>query len=214
LRKSQFALALVLVWIGLGVGYCSPTGLNVVPTADVLSKDTYVVLSPWSGGLRFGPEGEIYSLLQVGAGRSVEVGLDQWVNNGILDSRLNAKWKLMEEESGRPAIAIGVQNVARYSNDQPYMVATKALDRSGRSRLHAGLISMDGASRAMLGLDKSCGPTIALQADYVSGNENSLTAGFALKLAESTALWVARSFPNGSGSKSDYFVRLGFSARL
>ncbi|MDH7481452.1 MAG: hypothetical protein QHH26_05660 [Armatimonadota bacterium] len=209
MRKLKYVFALSLVCICLGNSYCSPTGLNIIPTADVLEKDVFMVETPYSGGMRFGPEGDSYVLLQIGAGNGVEVGVDQRIEDGHLDAWMNAKWRCLEEDGGRPAVAIGVQNFSRNTEKQPYLVMSKSFKPA---RLHAGVIKMEGVSSVMLGFDKTLSPKFAVQADYISGEENGLTAGFRLQIGKTATLWAAHSFPNSSATKPDYFIRLGWNA--
>lgn len=195
----------------MGYGLCSPTGLNVIPTADVLERDTFRLDTPFSGGLRFGPDGDMYVLLQVGAGNGMEVGIDQRVQDGRAESWLNAKWRLIEEDGTRPALAIGVQNLARNRDEEAYLVMSKSFKPA---RIHMGLIQAKDRSEAMLGLSRRLTPALALQADYVSGKENGLTAGVGIAVASNATLLVARSFPNDSSRDAEYMIKFGLSARF
>ncbi len=211
MRKSKYILALSLVCVCLGVGFCSPTGLNVIPTADVLDKDVFILETPCSGGLRFGPEGDSYALLQIGVGKGMEIGLDQREMNGHIDAWLNAKWRCLEEDGVRPAVAIGVKNFSKDTKKQPYLVMSKSLKLG---RLHAGIIKIEDVSRMMLGFDKTLNQKLAVQADYISGAENRFTAGFRMQIGKAATLWAARSFPNSSAGEPEYFIRLGWEAKF
>jgi len=211
LSKLICCLVLLAALICTEYGLCSPTGLNVIPTADVLEKDTYRLDTPFSGGMRFGPDGDMYVLLQVGAGNGMEVGIDQRVDNGYSESWLNAKWRIMEEDGIRPALAIGVQNISRKHEEEPYLVVSKSLKPA---RFHLGVMRVSGESQAMLGLDRRLGPSLAMQADYVSGRENGFSAGIGIEITKNATLLVARSFPTDPSRDAEYMLKFGMSTRF
>lgn len=179
----------------------APSGLNVIPTADVLDRGVLSLETesagagrPWSDGC------DQYNLLQIGLGNGVEFGIDRCVDSSSV--WLNAKWQVAKDPA---AAAIGIQGAGEKA--QPYLVVSK---ESPLARVHGGFIGMEGRWRWMLGLDKALGDRIALQADYVSGRENSLSLGMALTLNRTLAVTFARSLANSGQSGSGHIINLAW----
>lgn len=188
----------------------APSGLNVIPTADVLDRGTVSLEFETAGpGLPWDSGCDDFLLFQIGAGNGVELGVDRCLNDP--ESWINVKWRVLDESDGRPALALGVQGIGYDDVAQPYVVALKTF---GDTRLHTGLLAIDGKTRWMLGADHPLSRQVVLQADYTSGDENSTTFGIAFAVSDSLSLTVARSVGNSAETGNGYIVNLAWSRVL
>ncbi|MHB9035506.1 MAG: hypothetical protein ACYC64_02485 [Armatimonadota bacterium] len=212
MRRRLFAIA-CFVGVVLSNGQwavCAPSGLNVIPTADVLGKGVMSLETESDGnGRPWGDDCDRFALLQFGVGNGIEMGADQCLNDS--NAWINFKWRVRNESNGSPAVALGTQAIADNGRPQPYVVTTKSL---GKLRLHTGVIDIDRKFRWMLGMDHPLGGRIAFQADYISGNENSMTYGVAVSLSNSLSLTLAKSVPNGTDTGNGHVVNLAWTMPL
>ncbi len=189
----------------------APSGLNVIPTADVLDESMVSLeIESVGTGTPWGGDCDSFALLQFGVGRGIEFGLDR-STSGSSDHWLNAKWRVLDESRTTPAVALGTQTVSKNDHPQPFAVATR---RFGRMRLHGGIIDIERKTRCMVGVDHSHGSRFTFQADYISGNENSASFGVVACLNCSLSLTVARSIGNSVDSGDGYVVNFAWSTPL
>jgi hypothetical protein len=121
---TQVRALLLAVLVLPVLALAAPTGLNAMPTAEVLAIGEARVQyeTDGSGKLFVPPDGALYGT-QVGLLLGLEGGVDEVVDKGTV---YNLKWRMQGEGMMRPAIAIGVQNVTPDEKPQFYVVATKS----------------------------------------------------------------------------------------
>jgi hypothetical protein len=159
--KLSFALACMIL---PGVALAGPTGLYLMPIADIL-KDRECCLTSAAQG-----QGRIYSKaggLTLGVGDRFEAGFDQDLAGG---STYNIKLQMGECETGavRGAISVGLANCTADACD-PYIVGR--LDFAG-CRCHAGLWRTQGACRFMAGADFPLSPALSGSIEGLSGPDS------------------------------------------
>lgn len=188
----------------------APSGLNVIPTADTLEKGEISLEAESVGtGFPWYDDCDSFILFQVGLGSGIELGVDRcWSES---DTWVNAKWRAVDESGNRPAVALGVQGISGDEVAQPYAALLKTI---GPTRVHAGLIAVNSKTRLMLGADHPLGSRAALQADYVSGDENSVTIGAALDVGGGFSLTIAQSVGNSDETEDGQIVNLAWSSAL
>lgn len=186
---------------------CAPSGLNVIPTADVLDKgDVSLEIESDGRGRPWGDDCDSFSLLQFGVGNGVELGVDQCLNNP--DTWINIKWRVCDESGRLPALALGVQGISYDELAQPYIAVLKSI---GDTRFHMGAMKIDHKTRLVFGLDRPLGSRVTFQADYTSGDENSTTYGIAVSLSNSLSLTLVRSLGNAVETGNGHIINLAWS---
>lgn len=171
MRITLFLFLAVFSLIG---AWAYPTGLNAIPTANILDPlEARVDYESGGSGKLFVPEGATLYGTQIGLLLGLEVGMDRISDH---DSVYNLKWRLKGEGLVTPAFAVGVQNVAHGMKSQYYAVATKKLLLADFS---AGTLRADGDTMGMIGVEGKLGP-ITVKADHVTGqlNRTSASVGF------------------------------------
>lgn len=193
---------LVVAFLAVPGVLAAPSGLNVMPTADVLDRWTVSIEAESSGtGTPWGDGCESFALLQVGLGGGVEIGFDHCTSDP--NQWLNVKWRVVDEAGEHPALAIGTQALDGTGRPQPFAVATKTL---GGLRAHLGGVGIERKTRLMFGLDHSISDSLTLQADFISGDENTISYGASVLLTDSLWLTVARSVGNSAETGRGYIV--------
>lgn len=165
-----------------------PTGLNLMPTADVLSAiQTRVDYQSSGGGLLYVPSGETVVGVEGGAPLGLEAGVDR---AGSLGAMYNAKWQVFGDGLVMPAIAVGVQGLNSKVRAQDYIVATKSLlptsiiSLSGLqvdARVSAGLLRQNDRTAVMYGASASLG-ALSIKADHVNGMAGRVRDGNAVSV--------------------------------
>jgi hypothetical protein len=185
------AIAL-LALIAAPPAWAAPSGLNLIPTADVLADQTVALEYLAEGVQLFDRDCNHWALLEAGVGGRLEFGVDRCFS-GEGDTAGNLKYLLSEPAPGRPAVAVGVQALAAGDDPQPYLVATA---EAGRLRLHAGAVLLGNQGQLMLGLEAPLVRRFGLQIDHITGADNSSGIGVRAELGKSVELTGARLLPN------------------
>ncbi|HOS42154.1 MAG TPA: hypothetical protein PK794_00530 [Armatimonadota bacterium] len=186
--RSVFVLALLggLSLIAAAV----PTGLNAMPTANVLGlgEARFEYESAGSGKLYVPANAVVYGT-QTGFILGLEGGLDE-VGGA---TRANGKWRLKGEGIITPALAIGIQNLG--GDLQYYGVATKSFILAA---VHAGLLrdTDTDTNVTMLGANANLGPLV-VKVDKLNGGALDRTAvGASLRLGTITVSGTSYDFDN------------------
>jgi len=188
-------LLLIAIFPALPSAYGAPSGLNTIPTADVLDDGAISLEIESSGtGRPWGDDYDHFSLIQLGFQGGVEMGVDMCLTDS--SAWLNAKWRLCDESTHIPAIAVGVQSVSDKGRAQPYLIVLRSL---GKARVHGGFLRDDGGTRWMAGLDTTLAGMVTFQTDYISGEEDSLTYGIAVPLSRQVSVTLVNSIGNLAG---------------
>lgn len=189
----------------------SPTGLNIIPTADVLAHGEANIGIQLNGG----PTSSGYQFFnqfqtQLGIGDNIEFGYD--VSLGpVGGSFWNAKYLLFPELRRRPALAVGLlSNVGLFDN--PLYITSFITD--GQARIHAGLIQVDGTPRVMLGWELWHNELLMLQADYISGPRTYSSFGLVYNWPNGISINIAQQMGNSTSAANAYLVVLGWTGSV
>lgn len=184
-----------------GAVRAAPSGLNVIPTADILPIGEISLEGEFTGERPLPSiAGEFALESQVGITPRLEAGIDLALGTGSLGQYplLNAKWLLLPESRRVPAVALGVQNITLEQSPQPYLILTRTL---GKTRLHAGAIYISPSTVGMAGIDHLLSKRLLFQADYTGGEvEGFISAGFVSELLPRVALNYALTVPSEGGA--------------
>ncbi len=179
----------------------APSGLNTVPTADVVPPGQLVAqLQNGNTELRgqeslfHRPEPAYQTQFGLFVPR-VEAGLDL-VTPGVAGGYrpvCNLKAVALEEGYTRPAVALGAAQIGRGFATVYYVLASRTLNygqlqyRRFRAhhrnlklhgiRLHVGALGPRAALRGMLGADIEISDHFVLDADAVAGSDHAMTLG-------------------------------------
>jgi len=187
-----------------------PTGLNLMPTADVL--DAGVTRAEYefnhSGKLYAAPDATVVGT-QVGSFFAMEGGIDNVTDRGTL---YNLKWRPIADGRRGLRAALGAQNLGSDGTPQYYAVATKPM---GRARLSAGVITepsgRDFTTLGMVGLALRGGPVI-VKVDHV-WNDRVDRSGVSIGLVYHT-LAVSGAMYTADGASKEYAVTVSFVNRF
>jgi len=209
--RTVIPKAVVLAYLMIALAQCAyaaPTGLNVMTTADVLGHNE-VALEYQNDGVRlFGDDCSHWALLQLGLLDRVELGVDRCFD-GEMGTFGNAKVLLQEEEETRPAVAVGVQNLADGESAQPYVVLAK--DTAG-ARLYLGVIRLDGDIEIMAGVECGLSEPVTLMVDHVTGEESASGVGLGVDLTEGLSLCLSRVIAHSADGDDSWQVILGLAS--
>ncbi len=200
---------LVLTTCTLGcalIVQASPTGLNIMPTADALA--------PGMSNYQYEFNSEKANVADRGTIVGTESGLGMGIMEGGVDqishvgTVYNLKMILSPGSQENPALAVGVQNVGRDAKPQYYLVASKSLidipEAQTRAAFHIGaLLDTDGRSRPMYGGDLTVG-MVVVKLDQVglakTGVHTAMSAG--LKFGGLTATVTSYDIYKKTGNLS------------
>jgi len=229
--KQLYILALGLA--SACASAAAPTGLNVIPTTDIVPDGS------WIGGIVNGntsltgnpfyrqPQWQFQS----------QVSLAPWLEGGIDDATtpdvdsntgvFNVKALVMTENEWQPNVALGLWNVADHQKPGYYLTMSKTLNydqqqeerfrahhRRNRKllgiRAHLGM-TLDGRgfTQPFTGTDIQLSETAVFQADWVHGSGNVATAGIAYIFPDGrTVLTPAITFSNDTGRFNGLIIGL------
>ena len=200
-----FAAAAVIATAALA----APTGLNIIPTADLLSRGE-IALEYQADGVRlFDAECDHWVLLEIGFSDRFEAGVDRcW--DGDTATFGNAKLLLLGERGHRPAVALGVQGWGGEGASDPYLVASR---NAGRARWHLGVIRREGDTEAMFGCEVPLAARLTFAADRVSGCGSVSTIGIGAGLSRIAAVKLSCIVAGSSDGDDGWqlIVTLSFS---
>ena len=178
----------------------SPTGLNNIPTADVVPKNI-LVLQSWINASQ-GTSPSYFIGAKYGLHRYVEIGADQLVGaDDVGPTLLQAKIQVPMPQENPPVVPLlGIANVSDDSDEagdaDPYALLTADL---GFARAHVGYSFQDDNDGVFAGIDKALSISdrdLVLRADIRQvddGDEILSSAGFLHVLPWNLALesWVS-----------------------
>lgn len=222
LGLSTFA---TLVWAQSVLA--TPSGLNNIPTTDVVPEDVLVLqqftnfgdsqATVFTGGLKYGPA------------RNLEIGVDDnigTVRRGLASAGVagaggaparipvfQAKYRLFDTEEGF-AGALGLANM---STDPPkagswveYLALSKTI---GRGRAHAGYLVQGGTDALFVGADGPLGDRTTWRADLIEtndGREHLTSVGFISELTSRFLVEAWASFPSASGVQDTFTLKFNY----
>lgn len=185
-----------------------PTGLNMMPTAEVLeSGQSRLEYETPNGGKLNVPFGSSILGTQNGSLFGIEAGIDNITHIGTV---YNVKWRFVNNEAAGVQAAVGAQNLAEHV--QYYGVLTKTI---GRVQVSAGAITGvgdpdDDETAAMVGVRVDLRP-FALMVDHVRGDIVKRTAaGIGVRLSSLTLRGTAYDF---DGGETEYTMTVSYGHR-
>ena len=183
-----------------GTAWAAPTGLNTIPTTDLVPyRQLSVVVqngNPALHGRSSLPE-EPEPVVQTEAGLpwGLEAGLDLVPADRPEDYRpqVNVKWRAVTESDRRPAVAIGVSQLGVGFAPNAFLVLTRTLNYQQIAyqkfrahhrniklrgiRAHTGILRTANAWRALVGTDVELADHFVLYADWISGAPGAVSLG-------------------------------------
>jgi hypothetical protein len=211
------ALGCVLLVLETLPALATPTGLNNIPTADVVPKGILVLQAfanfggrgdaSWLGGLKFGPAD------------NWEVGLDGEVSGPGSGGgpTLQAKYTMPLRKGVR--LALGAANVSGdrdgHGNVFPYLVASVPLGE--RSNGHFGYSLESGNHALFLGADAAVSASLTLRSDWIQANdanESVWSLGFISPVAKRCLVEGWASFPSAAGAETNYVLKVDYIVPL
>lgn len=196
--------------------WASPTGLNNIPTADVVPER--VLVFQYYNNLGQDNIPDHFTGFKYGLMRNVEIGLDGRIlpEKGEQEN-LVAQAKMRFEFSEQLSMAIGVANLGdrdRAGAEFPYGVLT--YDLGSAVRIHFGGTSQNNNEGFFGGIDKTIkflDRDLMFRADVIQVNDqtdNLSSLGFIYDLGNNFLIesWV--SFPTETGKEEFYTLKLNY----
>ncbi len=216
-----------------------PTGLNVIPTTDL------VPVNSWVGTLQNANTSFTGTSLfrQPMFTGQFQFGLDTWLEAGLDYAQtpdrasdtvvFNVKALVINEDERRPNLAFGFWNAAESQRPGYYVTLSKTLNyeqeqeerfrahhRRNRKllgrRVHIGMmVDGHGIGQPFAGTDLQLSETAVFQADWVHGPGNAATAGIAYVFPDSRTVFApAIVFSNDTRRFSGLLLNLSHQFNL
>jgi hypothetical protein len=210
----ELVRALLVVGLLPLAARASPTGLNQIPTPDLVPWKQ-LTLQLANGNMAVTPNLPVWHAPQVegqtqfGLPWNMEAGLDVAPINAQQDYRpeLNIKWVPINEDYYVPATAIGVTQLGVGFTPGYYLVASKTVNYSEIAyqkfrahhrniklrgfRVMAGIQGSGNAWRALVGSDYEVSDHFIVEADWISGAQNSVSLGGVLVINQHDSVTLA-----------------------
>lgn len=200
-RKGLLAALVAVPALSLA----GPTGLNLIPIADVLGHREFLFMNG-----TYGTEWRVtrkytnVALPEVGLFDRFEVGLD---NDYLGNTVYNGKFQFYKDSHS--ALAVGVQNM-KEGTATPFVVGR--YDFNG-FRVHGGWMQ-DNTDRMIAGLDCPTPWDGTAMFDYISGPEGSVWAGWSVPIKQVPGLSVMGTvgipLKHGEAVQHGFLVAYGF----
>jgi hypothetical protein len=204
--------------------FAAPTGLNTIPTTDLVPIGSLVGAFQNGNasftGVGFYQQPQWLYQTQVGVKPWLEAGVDYAPTPNLNGDRFvfNVKALVLNENDTLPNVALGLWNVATGQGPGYYVTVSKTLNyeqeqeerfkahhRRNRKllgrRVHVGAM-LDGRSivQPFVGTDLQLSEIAVFQADWIHGSGNNATAGLAYVMPDNrTVINPAILFSNDSG---------------
>ncbi len=214
MKKLLISAALFLSIVTVP-GWATSTGLNNIPTADVVPEGTLVY--QWFSNLENNSKPAHFSGFKYGFMKNVEIGLDGRVfPDKAAEENLVAQGKIALQLCPSLAIAVGVTNLgdrAKAGYEAPFGVLSKDF---GFFRAHFGGTVQRNNEGIFAGLDKTfkfLNRDLTLRGDLIQTNDRddiTTSAGFLYDIGHNFLLesWV--SFPTESGKEEVATIKLNY----
>ena len=214
MRKRLISIILFLSII-TAPGWATSTGLNNIPTADVVPER--VLVYQFFSNLGNNSKPDHFTGFKYGLLKNIEIGLDGRVfPEKAKEENLVAQGKIRFELSPSLAIAGGITNLgnrAKAGRESPFGVLSKDF---GFLRAHFGGTAQRGNQGVFAGIDKTfkfLDRDLTLRSDLIQTNDRQDTttsAGFIYDLGRNFLLesWV--SFPTESGKEEVATIKLNY----
>jgi len=207
-KVARYSSVAVLLVVSLSPVWAGPTGLTVIPTADLLEPATASLEFEAEGKqVPFGGDCDRAVLFEIGLLEGVEAGIDTSISSSE-GPWLNAKWLVADETATLPAVAVGLQNVGEAAVAEPYLALAKDV---GKVRVHTGGIRTGHRTYWMLGAEVSAGPRLTACADYMSGHAGTASVGLSWEISDVVSVAAARIFANDSEAEDNWYFNIGYA---
>lgn len=217
--RRQGCLAGLAAILAMGcptAAVATPSGLNNIPTADVVAEQMLVLQAftefgrerepSWFGGLKYGPSA------------NWEVGLDDTsAGSGSAGGPvLQAKYR--RPVGAGTAVALGMANISddtdRNGEVFPYAVVSAPV---GPPRWHLGYAPQRSNHAWFVGLDQPVSRELTVRADWTQvadGEESVSSVGFISGISSRWLIEGWASFPTAADAETSYIVKLDFVVPL
>jgi hypothetical protein len=176
-----------------------------MPTADVVEKGTLAIEFDRAGDPNAALElADSSTLVQYGLMKGVELGFDVAGDGDENSEAWNAK---VRWEITGGAVALGFQNAGNGLKAQPFLVG---FVENGTSRVHSGLIRLEGKTELMLGYDVPLGERFTFMADYTSGSDNAAGVGLCYCISDDYELSTSLLRNNSGDDRFSYDITLSW----
>jgi len=194
--------------------HAAPTGLNQIPTTDLVPVGQVSLQlqngnTEISGSSSVGHQPQLIPQSEFGLPWHLETGLDVAPSEPPNEYRpiLNLKWSPVAEGYWVPAIAGGVQQLGVGFTPGYFLALTKTLNYNALQyqkfrahhrniklrgiRLHTGVQGTGNVWRALVGLDAELGDHFVFYGDWISGAQNSVSLGGVLVINQHDSIQAA-----------------------
>jgi hypothetical protein len=188
----------------------TPSGLNNIPTADVVGPDVLVLQGFGEFGRERAPAW--FAGLKLSPAEDWEVGFDDIAAGpgAAGGPTVQAKYRIRLRPG--TGLALGAANIsddrARHGDVFPYAVVSSEL---GRLRGHLGCSWQSSNGAWFLGVDASASEKLTLRADWTEAEdveESVASLGFINSIGSRWLVEVWASFPTARGADTSYTVKL------
>jgi hypothetical protein len=223
--------ALVLLCLLPAVARAAPTGLNQIPTTDLMPfKQLMLQLQNGNTEIRgdhsvFHRPTLVYQS-EFGLPGRLEAGLDVQPANPPHDYRpvLNLKWSPIREGYYNPAAAVGITQVGPDFDPNYFLVLSKTINYSQIQyqkfrahhrniklrgiRFHTGILRTNNAWRALVGTDIEVNDHFVFYGDWISGAQNSVALGGVLIITPQSSIQASLLRANNEDRLSGVLVAI------
>jgi hypothetical protein len=207
----RFACAILTILIILFPerSIASPSGLIIIPTAEVLEPASYAVTAELDGNIAFSRTDKFVLATQTGIVPRLEGGVDFDLSRGSTTLLIfNAKYLLTPESDRNPALAAGFDSFGPNLNSGAYLVGSRTFHVT---HAHLGILAREGGLFPFFGYDQELSSRLVLMADYTGGAENFLSVGGAFELSQDFSTIAGIMIPNAGGGGTEFTLHLIFS---
>lgn len=206
-------LMVILIVAGLSTAaLATPTGLNNIPTAEVVPQGLLVLQGfsefgrerppAWFAGAKFSPA------------KNLEIGIDDRIAGpgSSAGPVFQAKYRLAINPTA--GLALGAANISdnsgRNGHNFPYLVISRKL---ASFNLHLGYSWQEDNRAWFAGIDRAVNPHLTLRADWTQvedGGESAASLGFIRQMNPRWLIEAWSSFPTASGAHTSHIVKLDY----
>ncbi|MBW8016451.1 MAG: hypothetical protein FVQ82_09705 [Planctomycetes bacterium] len=212
---KKFIVCVILCSLITASVWATPTGLNNIPTADVVFER--VLVFQYFNNMAKNSKTEHFTGFKYGLMKNVEVGLDGRIfPEKSSHENLVGQAKMRFELSDGLALALGVSNLGdrdKAGSESPYSVLSYS---TSFCRLHFGGTTQNDNEGFFAGIDKTftlLDRDFTLRSDIIQTNDQrdtTTSAGFIYDLGSNFLLESWMSFPSESGKEDVFTLKLNY----
>jgi len=236
-RRRAVWTRLVAAVLAARSAHAAPTGLNQIPTTDVVPvRQVSVQVANGNSDVRGDDsvfhQPEIEPQSEFGIPWDIESGLDVAPANSPHDYQavFNAKWSPLHEDYWTPGGAIGSMQLGNGFAPNYFFVLSKTLNYDGIQyqkfrahhrnrklrgiRLHSGVLYNGYVSQAMLGTDIEVSDHFILYADWLSAASSAVSLGGVLVIDQHLSLQASLLRQNNEDRLTGVLVNITHTFEL